>query len=77
MSISVRCFLIFLCSQFQEGFCNVTVNPSDVINDELDHCHVATAPLHGSSGAWHKLLAATLMCLLFMVSDIDAFCRSN
>jgi hypothetical protein len=30
---------------------NVTVNPSNISNNELGHCHVAAAPCD-SSGAW-------------------------
>ena len=45
------------------------VNTSSVTNDELDHCHLSAAPLQSSSTAWQQLVAATLLCLLFMVCD--------
>ncbi|XP_067003669.1 proton-coupled zinc antiporter SLC30A2 isoform X2 [Anabrus simplex] len=38
-------------------------------DEELDHCHSAL-PLTHSSSAWKQLLAATVMCLIFMVSEI-------
>ena len=45
------------------------VNTSNISNDELGHCHLSAAPLQGSSTAWQQLIAATLLCLLFMVGD--------
>lgn len=48
-----------------EGFANVTMNPCI---EDTDHCHVMAAP--HSSGAWQQLLAATLMCLVFMIAEI-------
>ncbi|XP_069703707.1 proton-coupled zinc antiporter SLC30A2-like [Periplaneta americana] len=52
-----------------EGFGNVAVNPSNISSDELDHCHI-TSSSHGGTAAWQQLLAATVMCLLFMVAEV-------
>ncbi|PSN40031.1 hypothetical protein C0J52_17088 [Blattella germanica] len=52
-----------------EGYGNVTVNPSNNGIDDLDHCHVLSSS-YSSSGAWRQLLAATIMCLIFMVAEV-------
>jgi hypothetical protein len=67
--MALWCLIFFFSPQLQDGFCNVRVNASNISNDDLDHCHLSAAPLQGSSTAWQQLLAATLLCLLFMVCD--------
>lgn len=40
--------------------------------EDIFHCHLSNQR-EGVSGAWKSLLAATLMCMVFMVSIIQFF----
>lgn len=40
--------------------------------EDIFHCHLSNQR-EGVSGAWKSLLAATLMCMVFMVSIIELF----